>query len=47
MKKIRIFILIIVISQNIGAQNWNVFNKDYRYNYKFNNSTLVSNVLYC
>ena len=28
------------------AQNWNLFNKEYRYNYKFNNSQLVTNVLF-
>ena len=28
------------------AQNWNVFNKNYRYNYKFDHSDLVSNVLF-
>ena len=28
------------------AQNWNVFNKNYRYNYKFDNSQLISNVLF-
>lgn len=28
------------------SQNWNVFNKNYRYNYKFDYSDLVSNVLF-
>lgn len=35
--------LITVISY---SQNWNVFNKNYRYNYKFDNSVLISNVLF-
>lgn len=38
-----IFILCSVI---VNAQNWDVFNKDYRYNYKYDNSAVVSNVLF-
>lgn len=39
-----IFFMFVAVSAN--AQNWNVFNKNYRYNYKFDNSTLISNVLF-
>jgi hypothetical protein len=28
------------------SQNWNAFNKAYRYNYRYNNSALISNVLF-
>jgi hypothetical protein len=36
----------VFISQILFSQNWNVFNKNYRYNYKFDNSAIVSNVLF-
>ena len=38
--------LFLLACQGILAQNWNVFNKNYRYNYTFDNSALVSNVLF-
>jgi hypothetical protein len=31
---------------SLHAQNWNVFNPAYRYNYKYNNSPLISQVLF-
>jgi hypothetical protein len=43
---IRIVIIIVLFSFTVHSQNWNVFNKSYRYNYKFNNSPLISNVLF-
>jgi hypothetical protein len=43
MKKI---ILALFISGNLFSQNWNVFNKNYRYNYKYNFSQLVTNVMF-
>lgn len=47
MKKLSQFVLILCLLQNlVVAQNWAVFNKNYRYNYHFDNSTLVSNVLF-
>lgn len=45
MKRLLIFIFALSLSLSC-AQNWNVFNKSYRYNYCFNNSSLVSNVLF-
>jgi hypothetical protein len=30
----------------LHSQNWNVFNENYRYNYKFNNSAIVTNVMF-
>lgn len=44
--RIYYFIFFFVFTLNSNSQNWNVFNKNYRYNYKFNNSQLVSNVLF-
>jgi hypothetical protein len=41
-----LFILTFLISVISYGQNWNVFNKGYRYNYKFDNSALISNVLF-
>ena len=38
--------LLTLITLNSFAQNWNVFNKDYRYNYIYNNNALVTNVLF-
>jgi len=41
------FSLVILLAASLAsAQNWNVFNKNYRYNYKFDNSTIVTNVLF-
>lgn len=45
MRKV-IAILLFLISATSFSQNWNVFNKAYRYNYKFDNSALISNVLF-
>jgi hypothetical protein len=44
MKKSLMAILFLV--SVCSAQNWNVFNKTYRYNYKLNNSPVISNVLF-
>lgn len=44
MKQLWFLLLLLTLSGN--SQNWNVFNKNYRYNYKFNNSPLISNVLF-
>lgn len=30
----------------LASQNWNVFNGNYRYNYKYNNSALISQVIF-
>jgi hypothetical protein len=43
MKKL---ILALFMSGNLFSQNWNVFNKNYRYNYKYNFSQLVTNVMF-
>lgn len=45
-KLIFCFFLGILISINISAQNWNVFNKQYRYNYIYDNNSLITNVLF-
>jgi hypothetical protein len=45
-KLIFCFFLGILISINISAQNWNVFNKQYRYNYIYENNSLITNVLF-
>jgi hypothetical protein len=38
---------IFIILSFVGySQNWNVFNKNYRYNYKYDYSPLISNVLF-
>jgi len=43
----KIFLLsYLILSGILHSQNWNVFNKGYRYNYKYNYSSLVSNVLF-
>lgn len=42
----RSLLVFLVLSIPGFSQNWNVFNKNYRYNYKFNNSALVSQVLF-
>jgi hypothetical protein len=44
--KTRLLATLFIISFVGYGQNWNVFNKAYRYNYKFNNSQLISNVLF-
>lgn len=42
-----VLIFTFLLSTSISfSQNWNVFNKNYRYNYKFDYSDLVSNVLF-
>ncbi len=41
-----LFIFTFFMSVISYGQNWNVFNKWYRYNYKFNNSQVISNVLF-
>ncbi|MCE3260402.1 MAG: hypothetical protein K0S12_2043 [Bacteroidetes bacterium] len=39
--------ILMVLAATAGlAQNWNVFNKNYRYNYKFDNASVVSQVLF-
>lgn len=42
----QIAFFLVFISAGLYAQNWNIFNKNYRYNYKFNNSAVVTNVLF-
>ncbi len=42
----KLLIVAFLISVISYGQNWNVFNKGYRYNYKFDNSALISNVLF-
>lgn len=44
--RIRLLSILIIICFIGYGQNWNVFNKNYRYNYKLNNSQLISNVLF-
>jgi len=47
MKTTRILLFIqLLLAASLTAQNWNVFNRAYRYNYKYNNSALVSQVLF-
>lgn len=47
MKTLKIIFLSFLVSAVASkAQNWNVFNPAYRYNYKFDNSQLVSQVLF-
>lgn len=43
----KIYILILSLFSLVSyAQNWNVFNTAFRYNYSFNNSPVISNVLF-
>jgi hypothetical protein len=43
----RPLLLIFFIFSFVGySQNWSVFNKNYRYNYKFDNSSVVTNVIF-
>ncbi len=47
MKNKSIYSLVaLIISLNAVAQNWDVFNKNYRYNYVYDNNALVTNVLF-
>ena len=47
MKHKRIYSLIaILISLSSVAQNWDAFNKNYRYNYTYDNNALITNVLF-
>jgi hypothetical protein len=46
MKKNYLVILLSLFCLLSEAQNWNVFNKNYRYNYKHDASTIISNVLF-
>jgi hypothetical protein len=47
MKSIHLILLLALGIQFTSlAQNWKVFNANYRYNYKFNNSGLVSQVIF-
>lgn len=46
MKKKLFVILVQFIIISSTSQNWLLFNKNYRYNYHFDNSLLVSNVLF-
>ncbi|PBQ32354.1 hypothetical protein CNR22_11425 [Sphingobacteriaceae bacterium] len=41
-----IFLTLLILNISAIAQNWNVFNTTYRYNYKYDNSQLVSQVLF-
>ncbi|MBP9068965.1 MAG: T9SS type A sorting domain-containing protein [Bacteroidia bacterium] len=42
----RLLITLIIFSFIGYSQNWNVFNPNYRYNYKFDNSAVVTNVIF-
>lgn len=43
----QIFTIILVFFFCLGyCQNWNVFNPNYRYNYKFDNSAVITNVIF-
>lgn len=44
--KYLLFITVVAFSFVGYGQNWDVFNKNYRYNYKYDNSTIISNVLF-
>ncbi|MFN8229764.1 MAG: T9SS type A sorting domain-containing protein [Bacteroidia bacterium] len=46
MKTKLFFTLLFLNVLMLNAQNWMLFNKNYRYNYHYNNSALVSNVLF-
>ena len=41
-----IFFLFLFSGFVYQAQNWNVFNRGYRYNYRYNNAEIVTNVLF-
>lgn len=42
----RVVIIFILLSLSVQSQNWNVFNKGYRYNYHYNNAAIITNVLF-
>ena len=46
MKKHYLIIILSLFCLLNEAQNWNVFNKNYRYNYKHDAATIISNVLF-
>ena len=46
MKKLLIIFFSVVYLASFKSQNWNVFNKNYRYNYKYDTSSLITNVLF-
>lgn len=41
-----LFLFALGIQQVMFSQNWKVFNNNYRYNYKFDNSSVVSQVIF-
>jgi hypothetical protein len=45
-KESLLLIVLLMMTQSVLSQNWNVFNHNYRYNYKYDGSTLISNVLF-
>jgi hypothetical protein len=42
----QLWFLFILVALSGSSQNWDVFNPNYRYNYKFDNSHVVSNVVF-
>ena len=46
MKAKYILILVVYCGNILYSQNWSVFNKNYRYNYRYDNSSIVTNVLF-
>lgn len=46
MRTSKLSFFVLLLATSLSAQNWSVFNPAYRYNYKFGNSILVSNVLF-
>ena len=41
-----ILILVIFCGTILYSQNWTVFNKNYRYNYRYDNTSIITNVLF-
>lgn len=39
-------VFLVLLTAKISSQNWEVFNHQYRYNYKFNGSPVISQVLF-
>lgn len=45
-KQLKFSLFLLLVVSTFHAQQWNVFNKAYRYNYKADNSPIVTNVLF-
>ncbi len=45
-KNLQLIAIICLFQTVLTAQNWSVFNKNYRYNYRYDNSSIVTNVLF-